>query len=1183
MVDHTDDLSHEERSSRLRGVARSAGPGLTRRARRLCLAGVTFAITIMFVTAAALGLLALRLAHGPIVLPMLDGPVLSALSARMQPGFKVAIDGVDLEAVDGKPAIALKEMLVRDEAGRPIFKAPRAVVAVDPLRLLAGNVVPTRLDVQDVVLRLSILPDGSAALSAGSDDAAPLRITDAVSSMGAGVSGPNAQAPDTTVPAADGQTTATGAQTSAARIASLIATAIDRFSDADQGLGGFARFGVRQGTLVLDDRTHGTVTSFGNLDLQFQKLAATSSVLTLAADGSQGRWSVRVRGAAEAGGQRTLSVNLSGITLDDLRALPALRDVDLDSDLELSADLQMGLDAGGQLSVARGRVATGDGFVHLHDPDHEPLFLTGTEAAFHFDASSQSVLIDAVTVKAETASYELAGRVTLPAQDGQAWSVALSGHGIFGAERPGEKPLALTAIDLGAHMGAGEGEIVLDALRIHGPDVDLSLSLDVLHTPQGVLVKGGASSGRMPAQAMLRIWPTTVAADVRAWLLVNLQGGSVDKGTVSFALDQDDLAKMKAMRSVADSHLRVDYAVSDVTLAFMSGVPPLHKVTGHGSVTGDTSAFNVDSGIITVSPGHELTLTNGGLVVPSTDLKPSPANITAHIAGGIDTLSDLLSRDALKPFADMPSDLASARGQIDGNLNVALKIGHGATSKDVKIGATADISDLVVEKLVGKQNLTDGQIGLVLDKSGLRIKGEARLFGANTQIDVRKPTGTAAGEANVLLTLDDAARVKAGLNLGKQVTGPIMAKASVALGSADKRPINVDLDLSKVAINNLLPGLSKPVGKPGRATLTVNPTANGVLLDNIACDIGAFALRGTATLTQDGDLQSAKLTQIRLSPGDDMKADVTNGNDGLKLVVRGANIDARPFLKNLTGGDSGDSGSKNLDLELHSSVLTGQNSQALTGVDLRLSKRDGQIKRLQLDGKFGRAPFVIKSSQQGRDLVLDASSGDAGATLAFLDLYKKVGSGKLDATIRMAATKFEGYANVHDFVLRDDVAMKRLTEEGIQQERKGNVQIDPSNLNFTKLYVIFSKAGSRMDIKDGGMFGPQMGATVQGWIDLNANKLQLGGTYVPAYGVNNLFSQIPVFGPILGGGSHEGLFGINYKLSGSTDSPNLTVDPLSALAPGFLRKIFGAITDATQENAAPTFGQQQSVPDTVAR
>jgi hypothetical protein len=35
------------------------------------------------------------------------------------------------------------------------------------------------------------------------------------------------------------------------------------------------------------------------------------------------------------------------------------------------------------------------------------------------------------------------------------------------------------------------------------------------------------------------------------------------------------------------------------------------------------------------------------------------------------------------------------------------------------------------------------------------------------------------------------------------------------------------------------------------------------------------------------------------------------------------------------------------------------------------------------------------------------------------------------------------------------------------------------------------------------------------------------------------------------------LFGVNYGISGSLGSPTLNVNPLSAIAPGFLRKIFG--------------------------
>jgi hypothetical protein len=61
---------------------------------------------------------------------------------------------------------------------------------------------------------------------------------------------------------------------------------------------------------------------------------------------------------------------------------------------------------------------------------------------------------------------------------------------------------------------------------------------------------------------------------------------------------------------------------------------------------------------------------------------------------------------------------------------------------------------------------------------------------------------------------------------------------------------------------------------------------------------------------------------------------------------------------------------------------------------------------------------------------------------------------------------------------------------------------------------------------------------------------------VPAYALNNIFSKIPLIGGLLSGGQYGGLFAINFKVSGRINAPVLTVNPLSAIAPGFLRKIF---------------------------
>ena len=42
----------------------------------------------------------------------------------------------------------------------------------------------------------------------------------------------------------------------------------------------------------------------------------------------------------------------------------------------------------------------------------------------------------------------------------------------------------------------------------------------------------------------------------------------------------------------------------------------------------------------------------------------------------------------------------------------------------------------------------------------------------------------------------------------------------------------------------------------------------------------------------------------------------------------------------------------------------------------------------------------------------------------------------------------------------------------------------------------------------------------------------------------------------LGGGSNEGLIGVTYEIVGTPGQPVLRVNPISAMAPGVLRKIF---------------------------
>ena len=48
-------------------------------------------------------------------------------------------------------------------------------------------------------------------------------------------------------------------------------------------------------------------------------------------------------------------------------------------------------------------------------------------------------------------------------------------------------------------------------------------------------------------------------------------------------------------------------------------------------------------------------------------------------------------------------------------------------------------------------------------------------------------------------------------------------------------------------------------------------------------------------------------------------------------------------------------------------------------------------------------------------------------------------------------------------------------------------------------------------------------------------------------------------GILVAGGQNEGVFALNYRLSGALSAPVVTVNPLSAIAPGLMRKIMGVL------------------------
>ncbi len=202
-------------------------------------------------------------------------------------------------------------------------------------------------------------------------------------------------------------------------------------------------------------------------------------------------------------------------------------------------------------------------------------------------------------------------------------------------------------------------------------------------------------------------------------------------------------------------------------------------------------------------------------------------------------------------------------------------------------------------------------------------------------------------------------------------------------------------------------------------------------------------------------------------------------------------------------------------------------------------------------------------AEEGAASRLALESADSGELLRFLDVYSKVRGGRLSLNLASQAGSSDGSGilTISDFNIRNepalaDVARPARGRDSDRDREYALLTVDTKNIGFTTLKIPFRRQNGILAIGEAYLRGPVIGGTGRGTVDLDRRNIAINGTFVPAFGINNIAGTIPLFGKILGGGRNEGLVGITYKIAGPLAEPTMTLNPMSAIAPGIFRKIF---------------------------
>lgn len=1166
-------------------VLRDARPRRRWRKRRW-LAGLTGLVLIIACAfAGALVYLDARLDSQPLAIESLAPAIAQSLSTRAGSGYQVTIGNTYLAKEQGRPAITIDGFRLVGANGETILSAPKAIVALDWAALLTGSIKLRRLAVAGLDLHVRVDGNGALSVSAGRTRVNLTRRAPGAAAGGTTLStdrnpgpppGAGAQPPSgasadlradlpADLPAVKDSTAAT--------LASAVARAVDLlFQQAEAQGSAFSAMrhvGITGGRLLFEDASRNRSTTFNGLNVEVVRQGKAVEV-TVSANAPAGRW--QVKAGVRTDGAHRLNLEIGNLTLDEITLIAGLRDFPADFDMPLNGKMELQIGLGGNISKAEGKFSTGKGYFLMRNRDFEPVFVDRVAGSFRWDAASQAILIDRLDYTAGNTDLVLQGKVIPAGAGGEIWRIAVSTAkaGRLAHQKPGRESVAVGRMQADLTIDARRRLLVVERFALAAPDANLLLAATYDFNAGNRRLQLTAEADAMALDRGLSLWPSFLASPVRGWALQNLSGGRLEELRVKLDFGEQALQALAEKRHLPEGSMDIAYKVSGANLTYLKGVTPVSGLVAEGRTRGPVTVIEVKSGAATVAAKRRLAVLPGTITI--TDRAPLPAVAAAKIrlAGSVRDVATLLAQPGLAPYAPAGIEMSKTAGKIEADIDLDFRIGKRGTDPKVQTVTRAKLTSVSIADFVGPAALENCSLDLVVRNGQMSAKGTGKLLGTTATIAVTQQ-GSGPMQGAIGLTLDTAARKKLGWATGDRIAGPIGVKIAGQLGREQGLRGDVTLDLTKASLVDLVPGFDKPAGRAATASFRLAARQNSTTLSNFSFRTQGLSARGTIELGAKGVFQSATLSHLRMSPGDDLRAEVKASSAGTRIALSGGAIDLRPFLSR-TGAAPGEADSA-LQLAVNTKIATGFNGQILGNFKLDMATDRSGISRFNLDTRAGRSPVRGRVLQRGDGgALIEIVSSDAGTVLSFMDVYKRMEGGHMTLRARAAGGSVSGSLDVRNFLLRNEPAMRQLVARGTNEQVRS--QIDATAVRFQKLQFVFQRGAGRLSVRDGILSGPEIGLTLDGSIDFAGDRVAMTGTFVPAYGLNNAFARIPLFGPLLGGGKNEGLLGVNFRVSGRASAPVLNINPLSAIAPGFLRKIFGVMPAP-----APVPARSQRLPD----
>lgn len=788
-----------------------------------------------------------------------------------------------------------------------------------------------------------------------------------------------------------------------------------------------------------------------------------------------------------------------------------------------------------------------------------------------FDPAARSFDIRRIDWKGEIGEGSLAGDVRLSKSDRKAdRSIGFrlaGGPTIVAAKRRLSVPAKLDSWAIEGSLDPSQRVFDVKKARLDFPDFDIDGALRYASRRKdedgAPGVKGAfKATGVLSRDEVLALWPLGVAAAAREFVATRVPVGEFHG--ISAAVDLDDGAVI-ANGALPNEALTLSFAARGAEVVYAPGMTPLVGLVGEGVVRGNSFRFTARE-----AKAGALSVERGEVDIPVLAPKGERAFFRFTAKGDAGEMMRILAQPPLAVLRE--TDLRP--DQFSGRVTATVEIGRPNISiapRDAySLSGRATFDNVAVVDLYKDVSLSGAVGRLDLETSGLRVVTEAKLGETPLTIDWRQRFYGKGDKSTYLVSgvADSSTADLFGLPSRRVLQGavPFSLRATGNQKHFSSLALEADLSAATVLVEAL--GWIKPAATAAKLAATVAFSDGGVVLEQGKVTGDGVVVRTSARFAGDGRLDAFDAERFFLRGAADLKARATRDDAGaLTVAVEGAYLDAGVLARQVADGTilkprAGAKPGAGLRLKANIDAVALRNGVRFGDVDLTLDRKEETLRAFSLSAREpnGVLAAALNPGQDGAGGAVIARTTDVGSLLSGVYGLTSIdgGVGTLSYVLPSRGDESEigaGRLTATDLRIVKAPLLARIFAAGSLTGLSDLLNGD--GIEIERASAAFTMRDGALILKEARATGPSVGITASGEAELEGERrIALNGAVAPAYGVNSILGSTPVIGDLFVNRKGEGLISLAYDVAGPLNEPRVTINPLSALAPGALRRLF---------------------------